>query len=43
MKNKLKSTVAPAATDITCCPLNLDKDEKNQRDVITHYCFVVCL
>lgn len=41
MKNKLKLAVAPAVTDIACCTLNLDKDEKNQRDVISHYCFIV--
>lgn len=41
MKNKLKLAAAPAVTDIACCTLNLDKDEKNQRDVISHYCFIV--
>lgn len=39
MKNQLKVTVTPA--DTACCTLNLDKDEKNQRDVISHYCFIV--
>lgn len=41
MKNKLTLMVAPAAADIACCTPNLDKDEKHQRDVISHYCFIV--
>lgn len=43
MKNKPKLPVASAATAIACLTLNLDKDEKNQRHVIGHYCFMVYL
>lgn len=36
-------SVTPTITDTACCTLNLDRDEKNQKDVISHYCFIVCL